>query len=467
MSALWRLTATDLARKIRSREVSARDVAKDALARIDAVNPWLNAIVEHRPDDVLAQADAIDAEFAAGRDPGPLAGVPVTIKCLADQVGYATTNGLQLQKNLIASTDSPVVANLRKAGAVLLGRTNTPAFSLRWFTSNLLHGTTKNPHDPGLTPGGSSGGAASAVASGMGPIGHGTDIGGSIRYPAYACGIHGLRPSLGRIPAWNQTGAERGIGPQLMAVSGPLARSIADLRLSFAAMAQPDPRDVWYIPTPLTGPAVARKVALCLRPNGMEVAPEIITALKAAAKTLEAAGYIVDEVADTPSFRDATDIQLKLWLGDNFQAFAEAVEREGDPGALMVMRGVRDMAQSLPPDIVAKTLVARATITREFQLFLTEYPLLLVPVSGRLPFADQEDLRSEDAFRSVLEAQLIQTGLPAMSLPGLVVSTGKICTAPVGVQLIGQRWREDLLLEAGEIIEAANPKIEAIDPLRG
>lgn len=466
MSDLWRLTATELASKIRSRDISAREAAQDALARIDAVNPWLNAIVEHRPDDVLTQADAIDAQFAAGIDPGPLAGVPVTIKCLADQTGYATTNGLRLQKDLIASTDSPVVANLRKAGCVLLGRTNTPAFSLRWFTSNLLHGTTRNPHDPGLTPGGSSGGAGSAVASGMGPIGHGTDIGGSIRYPAYACGIHGLRPSLGRIPAWNQTGAERGIGPQLMAVSGPLARSIADIRAAFTAMSDPDPRDVWYIPAPLEGPPLPRKVALCLRPNGMDVAPEIIEALKAAASTLENAGYIVEEVTDTPSFRDATDIQLKLWLGDNFHTFAEAVEREADPGALMVMRGVRSMAQSLPPDIVAKTLVRRATITREFQLFLAEYPLLLVPVSGRLPFADQEDLRSEDAFRAVLEAQLIQTGLPAMSLPGLSVATGKICTAPIGVQLISQRFREDLLLAAGAIIEAAHPKIQAIDPLR-
>ena len=131
MSDLWRLSATNLAAKIRSREISAREASVDALARLDAVNPWLNAVVEHRPDDVLAQAEAIDRKLSAGEDPGPLAGVPVTIKCLADQVGYATTNGLRLQKDLIATEDNPVVANLRKAGAVLLGRTNTPAFSLR------------------------------------------------------------------------------------------------------------------------------------------------------------------------------------------------------------------------------------------------------------------------------------------------------------------------------------------------
>ena len=465
MSDLWRLSATNLAAKIRSREISAREAAWDALARLDAVNPWLNAVVEHRPDDVLAQADAIDGKLSAGEDPGPLAGVPVTIKCLADQVGYATTNGLRLQKDLIATEDNPVVANLRKAGAVLLGRTNTPAFSLRWFTNNELHGATKNPRDPSLTPGGSSGGAASAVAAGIGAIAHGSDIGGSIRYPAYACGVHGLRPSLGRVPAWNKSGAERGIGPQLMAVSGPLARTMADIKVSFKAMAAPDARDAWYTPVPYAGAPVAKKVALCLRPNGMFVAPEIIAALTDAARRLEAAGYIVEEVDDTPSFREATDIQLKLWLGDNFAAFADMVEREGDPGALRVIEGVRHMAQSLPPDIVAKCLVRRATITREFQLFLDRYPVLLAPVSGVLPFADQEDMKSVEAFQAVLEAQLLQTGLPAMSLPGLTVSTGMVGCAPVGVQLIGPRYREDLLIAAGEAIEAGGTPPSPIDPV--
>jgi len=137
---------------------------------------------------------------ARGEALGPLAGVPVTVKVNVDQAGFATTNGLKIQRNLIAAEDNPVVANLKKAGAVIIGRPNTQAFSLRWFTRNGLHGHTKNPHDPTLTPGGSSGGAAAAVAAGIGAIAHGTDIGGSIRYPAYACGVHGLRPTLGRVP---------------------------------------------------------------------------------------------------------------------------------------------------------------------------------------------------------------------------------------------------------------------------
>ena len=157
-----------------------------------------------------------------GEKVGALAGVPVTVKVNIDQEGFATTNGLKLQRDTIAKSNSPVIDNLRKAGAVILGRTNCPAVSYRWFTTNLIHGDTKNPRDPVVTPGGSSGGAGAAVAAGIGHIAHGTDIAGSIRYPAYACGVHGLRPTVGRIAAFNAALPERPIGPQISAVSGPL-----------------------------------------------------------------------------------------------------------------------------------------------------------------------------------------------------------------------------------------------------
>src|SRR3954468_13720224 len=215
MQDLWRLSAAEMAALIRSKQVSAKEAATAALARLDAVNPKINAVVDHRPADVLAQAAAVDAAISRGEDPGPLAGVPVTVKVNIDQVGFASTNGLQLQRDVIATTNSPVIDNLRKAGAVILGRTNCPAFSYRWFTTNLIHGDTKNPRDPGVTPGGSSGGAGSAVAAGIGHIAHGTDIAGSIRYPAYACGVHGLRPTMGRVAAFNAALPERTIGPQI------------------------------------------------------------------------------------------------------------------------------------------------------------------------------------------------------------------------------------------------------------
>jgi len=198
MEDLWRLSAADVAAAVRAKKVSAREVAQSALSRLDAVNPRINAVIDHRPEQVLAQAAVVDAAIARGEQVGPLAGVPVTIKVNIDQEGFATTNGVKLQRDTVARSNSPVVDNLLKAGAVMLGRTNCPAFSYRWFTSNLIHGDTRNPRDPGITPGGSSGGAGAAVAAGIGHIAHGTDIAGSIRYPAYACGVHGLRPTVGR-----------------------------------------------------------------------------------------------------------------------------------------------------------------------------------------------------------------------------------------------------------------------------
>src|ERR1700722_7821395 len=165
MEDLWRLSAVGLATLIKSKKISAKEAASAALARLNAVNPSINAVVDHRPEDVLAQAAAVDAAIARNEDVGALAGVPVTVKVNIDQAGFATTNGLKLQRDVIARTNSPVVDNLRKAGAVILGRTNCPAFSYRWFTTNLIHGDTKNPRDAGITPGGSSGGAGAAVAA--------------------------------------------------------------------------------------------------------------------------------------------------------------------------------------------------------------------------------------------------------------------------------------------------------------
>ena len=462
---IWQLTATELARRVRAREISAREAAQAGLDRLDAVNPAINAVVEHRPAEVLAQADAIDAAIARGEDPGPLAGVPVTIKINTDQAGYATSNGATILRDTIAATNNPVVDNLVRAGAVLLGRTNAPAFSFRWFTDNQLFGPTRNPRDPTLTPGGSSGGAAAAVACGIGHLAQGSDIGGSIRYPAYACGVHGLRPTLGRVAAFNAAVPERTIGGQLMAVSGPIGRTIADLRLGLAAMAAPDARDPWWVPAPLEGPPVERRAALCLRPSGMVIAPAVEAALLDAGRRLEQAGWIVEAVDDTPSLQDATDLQIRLWLGDGFEGMMAAAEREGDPGALALLGAFATMARALPPDVVAQTLVRRATLTRAWLAFMARYPVLLLPVSGELPFADGLDLQGEAGMRRVWAAQLVQTGLPLMGLPGLTVSTGMAGTAPVGVQVIAGRYREDLCLLAGEAIEAGGVPPAPIDPI--
>jgi amidase len=463
--ALWRLSATRIAALVRSRQVSAVEVAQAALARLAQVNPALNAIVEHRPDAVLAQARAVDAAIARGDDPGPLAGVPVTTKVNIDQAGYATTNGLRSQRDLIAQSNSPVAESLLRAGAVLLGRTNTPAFSYRWFTGNQLHGVTRNPRDPALTPGGSSGGAAAAVASGMGHLAHGTDIAGSIRYPAYACGVHGLRPSFGRVAAWNPSaGADRVIGGQLMAVSGPIARTIGDLRLGLQAMARPDARDPWWVPAPLTGTDAPRRAVVCLRPDGLETAPEICAALLDAAARLRDAGWSVDEVATLPPLKDAVALQIGLWMGDGYQGLVEAAQREGDPGAITALAGQRQLVEKMQIGDLSSALSRRLGIARAWQLFLEEHPVVLLPVSAELPFENDLDLQGPQSYERVWRAQLTMIALPLTGLPALSVSTGMVGRTPVGVQIVAGRFREDLCLAAGEAIEARGVPPVPIDP---
>jgi amidase len=457
---IWQQTAQKIAKRIQRREISAEEATKSALGRMADVNGSINAVVDNFDEEALKEAQLIDSKISAGETVGSLAGVPLTVKVNVDQIGRATTNGLRLQKNLFASKDNPVVANLRKAGAIIIGRTNTPAFSLRWFTRNSLHGHTKNPLNPKITPGGSSGGAAAAVAAGIGTIGHGTDIAGSIRYPAYACGVHGLRPSLGRVPAYNFSRSDRFIGAQLTAVSGPIARSIGDLRLALDAMSQPDIRDPWYVPMPLNGNAAPKRIAISISPDGLDVDPIIKTELLRVASKIKAAGWQVEEV-ELPPLRQAMENQLFLWMAEMKHGVGSALSSEQDPDALQVYDSLLNYIRKSSLNDVMDVLQTRSALTREWRVFLETYPVVLCPVSGQLPFEDLLDLRSQTEFNQMIDAQMLQIGLPFMGLPCLSVTTGKVKTGPVGVQLISSHFREDLLLDIGEII---GERIEPVSP---
>jgi amidase len=462
---LWRLPATDLAHLIRTRKVSAREAAQAALQRLDAVNPQINAIVAHTPELVLEQADRVDQRLARGEDPGPLAGIPVSVKINTDMAGFATTNGTRLQKDWIAKVNSPAVENLVRAGAVLLGRSNAPTFALRWFTSNVLYGATRNPRNPALTPGGSTGGGAAAVTAGIGHLAVGTDIGGSLRYPAYACGVHGLRPTLGRVPAYNASSPERAIGPQMMSSTGLIARSIEDLRVGLAAMSAPDLRDPWWVPVPLDGAPMPLVAAMCLRPGGMQIAKEVEAAVLDAGQRLSDAGWKVEEIEDVPLIHEAADVQMRLWLGDGYAALVDAAKRDGDAAAIAVVAAVRGMAEALPCDVVSRAMVLRTTVQREWRSFFTKYPVLLLPVSGELPFPDGLDLQGEAGFQRVWNALLPMRAPPALGLPGLAVTTNLIGSVPVGVQIVAGHFREDLCLLAGKAIEARGTPASPVDPM--
>ncbi|WP_095589272.1 amidase [Actibacterium ureilyticum] len=446
------LSVRELAFAVRSGQTTAQQVTEATLDRIARVNPAINAIVQDCGPEALADAARIDAALAAGRPVGALAGVPVTIKVIADQVGHATTNGTTLAADLIATVDSPFLRHLRAQDAVVVGRTNTPAFSYRWFTSNAQHGTTLNPHDPTLTPGGSSGGAGAATAAGLGHIAHGTDIAGSVRYPAYACGVQGLRPTPGRIPMFNATGGDRGIGPQLMAVSGPLARRVDDLRLGLQAMSGYAPDDPWSTPAPLRGPDTPRRVALVRRPGGISPDPRILDDLDRAAAMFRAAGWTVD-TPEIPEIREAVELQIDLWLSDDHPGKLAQAEAEGDAGALALLRFYQSRAEALTVARFSALFQRRSALIRAWRAFLQDYPVVLMPVSAELPFRQDEDLDGDAALHRIWDAQLPQIAIPLLGLPAISISSGVIDGRASGVQLVTPPWREDLCLDAGELLE--------------
>ena len=463
MTELWRLGASEIATRVANRDISATEVTEHSLQRLQAVNPKINAVVQQMPEQALAAAAAVDKLIAAGENPGILAGVPVTIKVNIDQQDFANTNGIRIQQDLVAQQDSPVVTNLRDAGAIIVGRTNTPAFSMRWFTRNSLHGHTLNPRNAGLTPGGSSGGGAASVAAGICAIGHGTDIAGSIRYPAYACGLHGIRPSFGRVPAVNRSLPDRHIGAQLTAVSGPMTRSIDDLRLGLEAMSAASALDPWWVPAPLQQPAPPKRVALCIAPDGLAVTQPVEAALRTAAEQLAEAGWEVTEV-ESPTMREAMQLQLLLWMSEYAYNGGEAVAREDDPDANFVYAQLRENCPTPTMESLMEALQRRVTLAREWELFLADYPVLLCPVSAEPPFPDLLDVESTASFKRVMEAQMTQIALPLMGMPALSVATSGDSANPMGVQLVAARFREDVLFAAASDIEARNPAPGVANP---
>jgi amidase len=468
---LWRWAAVDLAHAIRNREVSSREAVESTLARVAAVNPRINAIVDLMADEALVAATRADAAVKNGERLGPLHGVPVTVKINVDFAERPTTNGVAAFKNNIAKQDSPPVRNWRSAGAIFIGRTNVPAFSARYFTDNALHGRTLNPWDKARTPGGSSGGAAAAVATGMGALAHGNDRAGSIRYPAYACGVFGLRPTLGRVPNL-EPGAPDAIAitTQLTNVQGPLARSIRDLRLGLTAMAAHDARDPWWVPVPFTGKVPPPgTIAVCTGLPGTDVDPAVAAAVRQAAQWLADAGYKVEETSP-PHLEEAGDIFFPLIASEGIVSkedragTSKAIEAFGDEAVKRARRSIVASVKPLDYEGYINAFARRAAILRQWSLFFERYQLLLLPISWQLPFPVDLDQRGDAAMAALLNSQQPMLGASILGLPGLAAPTSVADGVPVGVQLISGRFQEELLLAAGEVIEARQPPATPIDP---
>ncbi|MDP6689343.1 MAG: amidase family protein [Alphaproteobacteria bacterium] len=452
---IWQWSATETAAAIRDGKITAQEAVEAALQRMAESNEAVNAVTVDLSDDARRAARRADGIVGSGVALGPLHGVPITIKENVDQIGQATTNGVPAFAEVVADTDSPVVANLRKAGAIIIGRTNTPEFSLRWFTDNPLRGLTKNPWDDGITPGGSSGGAAAAVALGIGAIAHGNDLGGSLRYPAYACGLATIRPSFGRVPAYNPTGAEeRPPTLQLMSVQGPIAREVRDVRLALGVMAQRDARDPWWVPAPLDGPRLATpiKVAVCKTPAGIACHEAVARAIDQAADNLANAGYAV-EAKDPPLMAEIAESWRTLLFTDTKVMSEAAMRQYGSKDIMQVLGDYLAASNVRDLDGYIRALADRTRLLRAWSEFMEDYPLVLAPVSQVPPFPQLEDLQGPDRVKQMLDEQSMLYGINLLGLPSAAVPTGLHEGVPMGVQIIGPRLREDLCLDAAEAVE--------------
>jgi amidase len=464
---LWRLDATELARAIRLGCVSGREAAQSCLSRLHAVNPAINAVVRVLKEEALAAADAADAAQARGDALGALHGVPITVKVNTDQAGCPTDNGVVAFRDAIAAEDAPVVANLKRAGAVIIGRTNTPAFSMRMFADNALHGRTLNPRDPAVSAGGSSGGAGAAVATGIGPIAHGNDIGGSLRIPALFNGVVGLRVSLGRIPSYNPSQpVARPIGSQLMSVQGPLTRSLRDARLALAVMAQGDPCDTRWADVSLKGPTLPRPIRVALVPQnpGGFTHPAQAEAVRQAGRHLATAGYAVEEVMP-PDLDEIIETWHRIGSTDVLGTLAPRVEELGDPDARMSMRLWLELVPPTDMQGVLAALAQRDLLLWRWLTFTQRYPLVVMPTLGDLAPPHNLDTTREGQVR-VMDSIRVSLISPLLGVPALAVPVGNHGRLRPGVQILAPRFREDLCLDVGEVIEAAEGVVMPIDPVQ-
>jgi amidase len=456
---LWRLSASQIVAATAAGEISAEDSITAAVDRMHAVNPNLNAVVVDLSEQALERAKSMDAAKAKGAAVGPLHGVPVTIKINVDQKGQATSNGILAYKDQIAASDAPLVQSLQNAGAVIIGRTNTPEFSFRADTDNPLFGRTHNPWGRHVSPGGSSGGAGSSVMAGIGALAHGNDIGGSLRYPAAANGAVTVKPGLGRVAAWNSSQkAERGMLAQSMSVQGLITRHAADLHLAMPTMIAPDARDPFHVPLPWYGKTPDGPIRVAFTKNTFEfdLHPEVSLALDAARDALTDAGYEVEEI-DPPLLREAGMVGYRALMGEVHALMTKDVRANGSPTINAIFDEYFDQFPPFEGDELLEMMAKRTYFAREWSIFLAQYPLVLTPFMPQPFFAPDRDTQGAAGVREVLGTGLYSysmnfLGLPAGCLPTRLAELPQ-GTQPINVQIVGQRWREDMIVDACIAIE--------------
>ena len=451
-------SATELARRVRSKELSPVEIMQAVLARIEALNPRLNAFCTLTGERALDAARNAEKALAAGKPLGPLHGVPFSVKDLVITKGLRTMRGSKIYESWVPEEVTPAVERLRAAGGILLGKTTTPEFGWKGVTDSPVTGITRNPWNLEMTPGGSSGGAAAQVAAGMGPLAIGTDGGGSIRIPAAFSGIYGLKPSYGRVPTYPASNHDQ------LSHMGPLTRTVADAALLLSLMAGPHDCDRFSLEAP-----PADYVGLLERGiKGLRVAwspdlgyaavhPEVATVCDRAARAFEGLGASVDEVE--PGIGDPTDIFIPLYVlgvGGGLADLLPKWESQLDPGLVTLVR----MAASFKGLDAARAQIARHQFWERVRRFFERYDLLLTPalavpafrVGQLTPEPAKAGLRDMFAW-TPFTYPFNLTGNPAASVPVGFTDDG----LPVGLQIVGRRFADLTVLQASRAYEQAHP----------
>jgi len=455
-------TARQQAVAVAAREISARELMDLHLERISERNPELTAIVSLDEERARAGAGAADEHLARGGDVRPLHGLPFAVKDTHAAAGWRTTYGSPLFSDHVPEYDDLIVERIRGAGAVLVGKTNVPEFAAGSHTFNTLFGTTLNPHDPARSAGGSSGGAAAALAAGMVSLADGSDMGGSLRNPASFCGVVGLRPSIGRVPAWPATNQW-----ETTSVDGPMARNVGDLALLLSVIAGPDPRVPLALgdagqafAPPLAGGLAGLRVACSIDLGGaFDVDDEVATVLESAGRLLTRSGAQVSSAWPDLSLADDTFRTLRAW---HFQARYGALLAEHPDSIKQSLADNIRAGESLSGADVARAYAQRTALAETMRAFFGEYDALLLPVSQVSPFPADQEFPTEingkpmssylDWMRSAYFITV--TGCPAISVPAGTTPGG----LPVGVQIVAAHGADRRLLEIAAAFEEAHTR---------
>ena len=447
-------SAKSIAQAIRDKSVSVSEVVDAHLRRIEEVNPVINAVVQLAAEQARAEARELDDALARGESRGPLHGVPVTIKDSFDTEGIVSTGGTLGRADYVPERDATPVARLRAAGAVVLGKTNTPELTMAAETDNLVYGRTNNPFDVSRTPGGSSGGAAAIITAGGSPLDLGTDTGGSIRFPSHYCGIAGLKPTTGRVPRTGHIiGPDMGAA-QSLTVVGPMARYVEDLELAFPIIAGPDYRDPHMVPMPIGDPGevdlAGLRVAYYTESRGATPTPETVRAVHDAAAALADAGATIAE--ESPSALEGVeDDQLSFIGADDWAWGDRLLERSGTTREHHWITMWRKMANPLSTGDFTALLEDLDRFRSGMIEFMETRDLIVCPISAG-PALLHGSSYDEEHMRGLGYSGMYNlTGWPSAIVRVSTSPEG----LPIGVQMVARPWREDVSLAAARVLEAA------------